>query len=271
MSLESAQTLLTLYRRTLSIESRKRVGYLRESIIRLLDLPLDLLDGVVGGDRQLPPPRLRSQIGGSSSRRNFLQTGKRAAAEILRAIEGHVRPGERSTRWLDFGCGSGRVARHLLRAVEIDMTGIDVDRPAIDWCARHLRGSYVAIGKEPPTPLPEASFDVAFSVSVFTHFDELLQRSWLAELRRLVRPGGLLVASTHSETLSYDRPDLSKAEYESLQSHGFAFRGGAGPFNSGIAFHTREYLRREWSRYFTPVELIPAGLLGRLDLSVWRV
>src|SRR5258708_19835749 len=96
MSLESAQTLLTLYRRTLSIESRKRVGRLRESIIRLLDLPLDLLDGVVGRDRQLPPPRLRSHIGGSSSRRNFLQTGKRAAPEILRPIAAHVRPRQRS-------------------------------------------------------------------------------------------------------------------------------------------------------------------------------
>ncbi len=129
--MEIAQTLLALYRRTLSMESRKRVGYLRESIIRLLDLPLDLLDGVVGGDRQLPPPRLRSQIGGSSSRRNFLQTGRRAAEEILRAIEDHVQHEQRSTRWLDFGCGSGRVARHLLRAMEIDMTGVDVDRHAI--------------------------------------------------------------------------------------------------------------------------------------------
>src|SRR5258708_40092478 len=125
MSLESAQTLLTLYRRTLSIESRKRVGYLRESIIRLLDLPLDLLDEVVGGDRRLPPPRLRSQIGGSSSRRNFLQTGKRPAEEILRAIEGHAPPGERSPRWLHFGGGSGALARSLLRAVEVATVGTD--------------------------------------------------------------------------------------------------------------------------------------------------
>ena len=275
MSLDIAQTLRAAYRSNLSIATRKRVSRVRRLLMeipfRFLDFPFDVLDKGVSRERRLPPARLRERIGFSRSRHRFLEHGLQAAEQILRALGPHAQPKQSFVRYLDFGCGSGRVARHLLADMEIDMTGIDVDRSAVDWCARHLRGRYFAIGDRPPTVLPDASFDVAFAVSVFTHFNEGPQFAWLAELQRLVRPGGLFIASTHSETLTYDRPDLSEGDSAALQSRGFAFREGSGPFNEDIAFHTREYLHREWSRYFTLIDLVPVGLLGRLDLSVWRV
>jgi SAM-dependent methyltransferase len=275
MSLQIARTLRAAYQRNLSMETRARVSRLRQQLweipIRFADLPFDVLDRGLPRERRLPPARLRRLFGVGSSRHLFIRHGERAAEEVRRALAPHGHPKQPSERWLDLGCGSGRVARHLIASLEIDVTGIDVDRSAVEWCARHLRGTYLAIRDHPPTVLPDGSFDVAMAVAVFSHFDEPLQFAWLAELRRLVRPGGLFLASTHSETLTYGRPELSASEYAALRSHGFAFRKGAGPFNEDLAFHTSQYLRREWSKYFTLIDLVPAGLLGRLDFSVWRV
>lgn len=45
-----------------------------------------------------------------------------------------------------------------------------------------------------PPEFPDASFDLIYGTSVFTHIDKESQESWLAELDRLLRhcdPGGL--------------------------------------------------------------------------------
>jgi SAM-dependent methyltransferase len=42
-----------------------------------------------------------------------------------------------------------------------------------------------------------------YALSVFSHLDEPLQRAWLAEFRRLLRPGGLLVLSVLGERLRH--------------------------------------------------------------------
>jgi SAM-dependent methyltransferase len=40
-------------------------------------------------------------------------------------------------------------------------------------------------------------FDLVVAVSVFTHLSLELQEFWIAEMRRIIRPGGYLIMSTH--------------------------------------------------------------------------
>lgn len=217
----------------------------------------------------LPPPSLRRRVAINSSRKEFLEVGERCRADILAelaragvSVAGHP-------RWLDFGCGAGRVARHLANDV-VSLTGIDIDETAILWDRRHLRGQYFVCAPAPPAHFPDSSFDVIYAISVFTHFDEPQQFAWLSEIRRLLRPGGLLIATTQPETLTYNRPDMSTEDHQRLQDQGFVFRGGFGSFNDETAFHTPDYLRREWSRHLQPVTFTRGGLANYLDLSVWR-
>lgn len=53
----------------------------------------------------------------------------------------------------------------------------------------------------PPLPFRDGFFDVAFASSVFSHLPEHLALSWILELGRTLRPGGLLIATTHSLSL----------------------------------------------------------------------
>src|SRR5262249_14848680 len=50
-----------------------------------------------------------------------------------------------------------------------------------------------------PLRYRDASFDLVYAFSVFTHLPESLQLAWMGELRRVLRPGGYLLISLHGE------------------------------------------------------------------------
>ncbi len=268
--LRAIERLRGFYQRRVPSALRQRLRKAAKEIpIRLRDLPADLRELLDPRIVPLPPARLRGRVGINSSRTHFLEVGSRAADDIVTFLAGldlNAYP-----RWLDFGCGAGRVARHLVQREFVRrMTGIDIDRAAIRWSARHLPGEYTRIRSTPPTFLGPGTFDAICAVSVFTHFDEATQNAWLAELRRLLRPGGIFIASTQAPDLTFNRPDLTLHDHQHLQERGFVFRIGIGPFNEDSAFHSAAYLRREWSRYFDLLTFKPAGLVEYLDLSLWR-
>jgi SAM-dependent methyltransferase len=215
--------------------------------------------------RDLPPASLRFHVAGSSDRASFVSIGADAARQLLDAAARHRDPATLRDV-LDFGCGCGRIARHMPGTMR--MTGIDVDAHSIAWCRRQLGGDWLTIAADPPTPLPSAAFDLVYAVSVFTHFGEERQHAWIAELHRLLRDGGLLVVTTLGPELVWSRPDLDAAQREHLVSHGFVFAPGQASFNEDSSFQSRSYLERDWAG-FTLLEHRTHGLASYQDLSVF--
>lgn len=246
---------------------------------RRQDLLADLRDRVAGAEGlPLPPPGLRHRVGPNSSRAEFLHVGALCAGDLLKTYGELGRPAAGDRRWLDFGCGCGRVARHLLapeareRSPEQGRvyTGVDVDRRQIAWAARHLPGRFQVIPAAPPTALGDGEFDVIFTISVFTHLDEGPQVAWLDELARLLRPGGLLLATTHAPDIAPSSPGVTGDELATLRARGFLFRPSVGPFNEQSAFHSEAYLRASWSRHLELRGFFPKALGGFQDISAWE-
>ncbi|HEX4494568.1 MAG TPA: methyltransferase domain-containing protein, partial [Thermoanaerobaculia bacterium] len=121
-----------------------------------------------------------------------------------------------------------------------------------------------------PLAFAAGSFDVVLAISIFTHMDEAAQHSTLAEISRLLRPGGLLIASTHGRELLVTRGDLTPGQIAQLDASGFLFVAGSGPFNENSTFHSAEYLAATWGRWFERRLSLPKGLMNYQDLSVWR-
>jgi len=237
---------------------------------RLADLPEDLAD-LFRAD-PLPPPRLRFRVSGTSSRSQYLNIGRQAAKDLANAFLAQKEPDRQYRTWLDFGSGAGRIARWISKEIRPEaLYCVDTDAGAIAWARRRLPiAEFRESGAAPPLAFSQATMDVIYTVSVLTHMDESQNLEWLTEFRRLLRPGGLLLVSSHGPELTFTRPDLTVEQHETLGRRGFLFAPGDSGFNEDTAFHTWDYMTAAWRSLFEPLAYVPFGLTRFQDLSVWR-
>jgi SAM-dependent methyltransferase len=114
----------------------------------------------------------------------FLETNApyyELAEQLLRGMLGSG-PG----RCVDLGCGTGRFLR-VAADLGWDVTGVDLSADQL----RLASGAELIQADASAVPLPDASFDTAYST--FTHTDVDDFAGLVAEARRLVRPGGRFV------------------------------------------------------------------------------
>src|SRR5262245_15671579 len=97
-------------------------------------------------------------------------------------------------RVLDFGCGAGEVV-HAARGAGLRCYGADVfnrrNEALRKIAARGLSGSICVI-EDHRSPFQSATFDMVVSNQVFEHVFDL--DASLAEIRRVLKPGGLLLS-----------------------------------------------------------------------------
>lgn len=103
-----------------------------------------------------------------------------------------VQPGQRV---LDLGCGEGAFAAALEQA-GAHVVAADVAREPLRRAAARHSGLELLLLEdgEAGWPLDDASFDVVWAGEVIEHV--LDTAGWLSEVRRVLRPGGLLALST---------------------------------------------------------------------------
>jgi SAM-dependent methyltransferase len=168
-------------------------------------------------DAPVPPDPLIFEVTGQSLISAYAHRGRLHAEAIARIASDHGVGAPRTV--LEWGCGPGRVLSHMPGVLGgADCTGIDINTRAIVWAQRHLAPlRLVRIPPEPPTDLPSGAFDLVYAISVLTHLSPDRARRWLAELRRLLTPGGLAILTTYA---------LSSDEAEAL-GDGVAVLGGA--------------------------------------------
>jgi SAM-dependent methyltransferase len=96
----------------------------------------------------------------------------------------------RGKRVLDLGCRSGALTRHFLEGNEL--VGLDVDTAALAK-ASDLGIEPVQANVEEPLPFEDASFDAVVAGELFEHLQ--FPDALVAEIARVLRPGGVLVGS----------------------------------------------------------------------------
>jgi len=96
----------------------------------------------------------------------------------------------RGKRVLDLGCRSGALTRHFLDGNEV--VGLDVDRTALAK-AEALGIQPILADVEEPLPFEDASFDAVVAGELFEHLQ--FPDALVAEIRRVLRPGGVIVGS----------------------------------------------------------------------------
>ncbi len=123
---------------------------------------------------------------------------------------------------LDFGCGWGRIFRFFLKDIDPSkLHGIDAYDAMIAFCQKEFRwGTFVHNDPFPPTRFPPESFDFVYALSVFSHLSEDAHRKWLEEFKRILAPGGVLIATTWGrEFITRCRDSRGNKELTSTTKH----------------------------------------------------
>jgi len=160
----------------------------------------------------------------------------------------------RRARVLDFGCGVGKVSQHFAGERErFELFGVDIDAASIDWlAAHHSYGTFLRVEETPGLPWPDGHFDLIYAVSVFTHLSDLWA-GWLLELRRVLAPDGLFVATVLGESMIEGERGGAWSEDEigmNVLRRGQDWAGG-GP----TVFLSHWWIREHWGRAFEIVEI----------------
>lgn len=142
---------------------------------------------------------------------------------------------------VDYGCGYGRLAGELLAAGFTDVEGFDVSAPLIERARREQPGARFAVLGDPPRmERDDASADVVLLFAVLTCVpDDEAQRGILDEIRRVLKPGGLLYLSDYC--LQDDERNVTR-----YREHAARF-GVYGVFETGDGAICRHHERR-WLR-----------------------
>lgn len=203
--------------------------------------------------RPVPPAHLQVRVSGAAAGA-FCAQGDTAARRIEALAAEAGQPLAAGQQVLDFGSGPGRLICALApRHRGVAFHGTDIDDEAIGWARRALghMGRFDVNPPRPPMAYADQQFDLIYSLSTFTHLPEDHQFAWLGELRRVLKPGRLLI-TTIMNPLAYDLP---QAIQDSARASGFAYWGDAAeteglPSFYRLAYHTHDYVRREWARGF---------------------
>lgn len=101
---------------------------------------------------------------------------------------------------LDFGCGCGRLSRYFEGSNGYRVSATDIEPTLVEWCRSNLKRVDTRLnGPESPAPFDAGTFDLIYSLSIFTHLPRHLAEAWLADFARMTKPGGLLIVTTHGD------------------------------------------------------------------------
>jgi len=172
---------------------------------------------------------------------------------------------------LDIGCGTGRLLMgwHCANPRR-KIAGVDINAELIAWSEANLPGEWAVCDVLPPLTFENGSFDLVQLASVFTHLPLEHQKQWISEIRRLLKPGGVLVITLHG--VIYKKVFNQQGQHSELP-------GGAIGSNAFGTFHAPEFAEKlfegfEKKGYFErghdadPPTLFPIAALQ--DVYVFR-
>jgi malonyl-CoA O-methyltransferase len=157
----------------------------------------------------------------------YAQVQKRVAARLLDLLLPQIRPG---TLALEVGTGTGELARRLLRLTsDVSLVVSDLAHGMSRHAAETLGGLPAVDADAQALPFRDRRFGLVLSASVFQWLNDL--PAALAEIDRVLRPGGLLAFAMYGERTLWELREAHRLAVQEAGgehgSHAHTFPGEA--------------------------------------------
>jgi SAM-dependent methyltransferase len=113
----------------------------------------------------------------------------------------------------DVGCGVGLTDSMIIDRVAA-VSGFDESAESVAVAAETNPSATYFHADGPELPAEADSFDVAFAINVIHHVDPSDRPEFVAELRRIVRPGGLVIVFEHNPFNPLTRLSVLRCEFD---------------------------------------------------------
>ena len=214
----------------------------------------------------MPPDSLLFETG-SLHYHSYQKSGQEAAHEIVSLCKVFSNSPIHSI--LDWGCGTGRVTRHLPDYFPgAKITGADVNPSCIEWLQNNIPDIQWILSNA--TDRGEnliGSYDLIIALSVLTHLPANEQANWLNKLHSLLNPQGLVWLSTHGKSYMHQ---LTHQQKKQLSEQGILTLGAIKIGSRQMrTYHSysgmQQLLGRDWEivMYYDGQKL--PGILGGQD------
>ena len=235
---------------------------------------------VEGETLALPPAGMRG--GYPADNTEYLATGRNHHAHYLEQIRKH-RGLDRDLTIMEIGCATGRVFRHFYdqkQELGWNMIACDVQATHVEWLRQFWpQNINVYVGSVfPKLPFEDNSIDVIYGMSVFTHI-KYHWDFWLLEMRRVLKPGGLILQTIHAERawkfyydhrhLDWVQAGISQQILQTPQMDvDFLL---CGDIAVSQTFFKQEVARKYWGRYLEVLDILsPDDQYWFQDMMVCR-
>ncbi len=183
-------------------------------------------------DILIPPADVRYRIvNREHSADQYRKIGADSVASLLEHLDRHSDMRNAGAKILDFGCGCARTAQPLKAALpNWDIFGTDIDEVTVNWSSENVSADRFSVNAaEPPLSYDAESFDLVYALSVFSHLDAGMQFRWLAELVRVLKPGGYLYLTfTGLKVLEHSKEAFPADVIFEFEKTGFAYFSNIG-------------------------------------------
>lgn len=129
--------------------------------------------------------------------------------QVVKLIQKHGH----DQRYVDIGCGTGLILRHL----PAGSVGMDINPRHVAKAKKYAPSAEVVLGDAENMPLPDQSFTTAICTEVIEHL--VHPQKALAEINRILQPGGVVIGSTPALSPIWRLRFLSSTHYHNEPFH----------------------------------------------------